>query len=47
MTYGDLEDKLGAVVLGLKGVQNRGKLVGVELDCKGVSGGRWRDEKLE
>lgn len=37
VTYGDLEHELGAVVGGLKGVQNWGQLVGVELDCEGVS----------
>lgn len=35
VTYGDLEDELGAVVGGLKGVQNWGELGGVELDCRG------------
>jgi len=31
--YCDLENKLLAIVLGLKGVENGGKAVGVELDC--------------
>ena len=32
-TYGDLEDELLAVVLGLQGVQNGRDLLGVKLDC--------------
>jgi hypothetical protein len=32
-TYRNLEDELLVAVHGLKGVENRGKLVGVELDC--------------
>lgn len=38
LAYRDLEDKLVATVLGLKGVENGGELLGVELDCgQGVS----------
>jgi hypothetical protein len=33
LTYGDLEDELVVAILGLESVENRGKLVGVELDC--------------
>jgi hypothetical protein len=32
-TYGDLENELLAVVLGLQGVQNGRDLLGVKLDC--------------
>lgn len=41
VTYGDLEHELGAVVGGLKGVQNWGELSTVELDCREVSRESW------
>lgn len=47
VTYGDLENELGAVVGGLKGVQNWGKLGTIELDCEGVSKEWSWDRKLE
>ena len=37
MTYSDLKDELLAIVGGLESVQNGGKLLGVELDCRGAS----------
>ena len=33
LTYSDLKDELLAAVHCLEGVKNRGKLVGIELDC--------------
>jgi hypothetical protein len=33
LTYCNFEDKLVAAVHGLKSIENRGKLVGIELDC--------------
>lgn len=35
MTYRNLEHELLAVVCGCQGVQDRGELVSVELDCEG------------
>lgn len=34
MTYSDLEDESLVTILGLQSVENRGKLVGVELDYR-------------
>ena len=34
LTYSDLKDELVVAILGLQGVENRGKLVGVEFDCR-------------
>ena len=34
MAYRDLEDELLAIVDGLKGVENGGELLGIELDCR-------------
>lgn len=34
LTYSDLEDELLVTILGLQSVENRGKLVGVELDYR-------------
>jgi len=34
LAYRDLEDELLAIVGGLKGVENGGELLGIELDCR-------------
>lgn len=34
VSYRDLEDELLAIVGGLKGIENGGELLGVELDCR-------------
>lgn len=34
IAYRDLEHELLAIVVGLKGVENGGELLGVELDCR-------------
>tara|TARA_R110002060_G_scaffold44412_2_gene55805 strand:+ start:893 stop:1018 length:126 start_codon:yes stop_codon:yes gene_type:complete len=37
LTYRDLEDELLATIVGLKSVENRRKLVGIEFYCCNVS----------
>jgi hypothetical protein len=37
LAYRDLEDELLAIVDGLKGVENGGELLGIELDCRRLS----------
>jgi hypothetical protein len=40
-TYRDLKDEPLAIVVGLEGIENRRKLVGIELDCYGSSASRY------
>lgn len=36
MTYSNFEDELLVTILSLKGIENRGKLVGIEFDYRNV-----------